>query len=158
MIELTQKKTGKRVAIPLHPKVKEILELNNGNFPEQISSQKFNKHIKDIAKIAGINTPTNGGKMTYDNKNKMWRKEFGTFPKWELVTTHICRRSFATNCYGDIPTAILKTVTGHSTEAQFMGYIGLSANDFAMQLAEYWSKESLKAKKEPQMIVLRKAN
>jgi integrase len=158
LIELTQKKTGKRVAIPLHPKVKEVIERNGGDFPRNISDQKFNKHIKDVCKLAGIDQLTKGGKMTYDEGNDMWRKELGNYPKWELVTTHICRRSFASNFYGDIPTALLISITGHATEAQFLGYIGKNQNDFASQLAGYWSKESAKAKKETQMTVLSKAN
>jgi integrase len=158
LIELTQKKTGKRVAIPLHPKVKEVIERNGGDFPRNISDQKFNKHIKDVCKLAGIDQLTKGGKMTYDEGNDMWRKELGNYPKWELVTTHICRRSFASNFYGDIPTALLISITGHATEAQFLGYIGKNQNDFASQLADYWSKESAKAKKEPQMTILSKAN
>lgn len=161
MIELTQKKTGKRVAIPLHPEVKGVLDKNNGDFPHHIPSQKFNDHIKDICKIAGLKEKIAGAKMVEvgeKNGKKIWRKVPGVYEKWELVSTHICRRSFASNFYGEIPTAILKTITGHSTEAQFLDYIGKTQNDFAMQLADYWSKESLKAKKEPQMTLLNKAN
>ena len=61
LIELTQKKTRKRVAIPLHPKVKNILYENKRNFPDKISDQKFNKHIKDICKLAEINDLVTGG-------------------------------------------------------------------------------------------------
>ncbi len=157
LLELTQKKTGKKVAIPLHPKVKETLDQNDGNFPEQISSQKFNKHIKDICEIAEIDTPINGAKMVKDEKSKLTRKKSGIYAKHELVTTHICRRSFATNFYGDIPTALLKTITGHSTEQQFLEYIGKNQNDYAVQLAEYWKQEAQMAKKESQMSVLREA-
>lgn len=158
LLELTQKKTGKRVAIPLHPKVKAILDKRNGKFPYYISDVKFNLHIKDVCKLAGIKQPIQGGKMVTDEASKMTRKEFGTFPKHELVTSHVCRRSFATNFYGEIPTPLLMSITAHSTEKQFLEYIGKSANDYAIQLAEYWSKEALNAKKEPQMQLLNKAN
>jgi len=158
LLELTQKKTGKRVAIPLHPKVKEILTRNNGKFPDKISDQKFNKHIKDICKLAEINEPTEGGKMVTDEKTKITRKRIGVYPKHELITSHVCRRSFASNFYGEIPTSLLISITAHSTERQFLEYIGKSANDYAIQLAEYWSKESLTAKKESQMTILKHVN
>lgn len=158
MIELTQKKTGKRVAIPLHPKVKEVLARNEGNFPDKISDQKFNKHIKDICKLAKIDEPVSGGKMIKDEKSKLSRKQKGIYPKHELITTHVCRRSFATNFYGEIPTALLKTITGHSTEQQFLEYIGKNQNDYAIQIAEFWNKQQQQAKKEPQMTVLKQAN
>ncbi|WP_340111985.1 tyrosine-type recombinase/integrase [Maribellus mangrovi] len=154
MIVLTQKKTKKEVAIPIHDKIKPILEKRNWNFPPPISAQKFNLHIKDIVKEAGIKEPINGGKM---NK-KTRRKDFGTFEKWELVTSHICRRSFATNFYAETPTALLINITAHSSEKQFLEYIGKPAKDFSVQLADYWSKESLKAKKQTQLNILKNAN
>ena len=158
LIELTQKKTGKRVSIPVHPKAREILNKRKGEFPERISDQKFNLHIKDICEIAKINQPTYGGKMTIDPDSKLCRKEFGTFPKFELISSHVCRRSFATNFYGEIPTALLISITAHGTEQQFLEYIGKNTNDYAMQIAEYWSKQTLQAKKEPVLNVLRKAD
>lgn len=153
LIELSQRKTGKLVAIPLHPKVKEILDKRNGNFPEKISSQRFNEYIKDVAKLAEINQEIEGSCLDKETN----RKKHGTYQKWELVTSHICRRSFASNFYGDIPTAILISITAHSTERQFLEYIGKTTNDYAIQLAEYWNKQAQTAKKEPQMTVLRKA-
>lgn len=153
LIELTQKKTGKLVSIPLHPKVNEVLEKRNGSFPKKISSQKFNKHLKDICKLAGINEPTEGAKYDKDTK----RKIKGTYPKYELITSHVCRRSFASNFYGEMPTALLMSITAHSTEQQFLEYIGKTSNDYAIQIAEYWSKQQLQAKKETQMIVLKQA-
>ena len=41
-------------------------------------------------------------------KDKVTRKENGIFEKWELVTSHIGRRSFATNNYGKIPTSLIR--------------------------------------------------
>ncbi|WP_167616996.1 tyrosine-type recombinase/integrase [Maribellus sediminis] len=154
MIVLTQRKTKKEVAIPIHEKIKTILEKRNWNFPERISAQKFNLHIKDVVKGAGINEPISGGKMNKKTK----RKDFGIFEKWELATSHICRRSFATNFYAETPTALLINITAHSTEKQFLEYIGKPAKDFSVQLADYWSKESLKAKKQTQLNVLKTAN
>ncbi len=154
LIELTQQKTGKLVSIPLHPKVKEILTRNNGNFPTKISAQKFNKHLKDLCKLAKIDQPTKGAKFDEETK----RKIKGTYPKHELITSHVCRRSFASNFYGKMPTALLMSITAHSTEKQFLEYIGKTSNDYAIQIAEYWRKESLQAKKEPQMTVLKQAN
>lgn len=43
--------------------------------------------------------------------------------KWQAITSHIGRRTFATNFYGRIPTPLLMEATGHSTEQIFMKYI-----------------------------------
>lgn len=157
LIELVQKKTGKKVAIPLHPKVKEILEKRKGEFPTPISAQRFNEYIKDIAKLAKINQLVQGSCMDKDKNSKIKRNVPGTYEKWELVTSHICRRSFASNFYGEIPTALLINITAHSTESQFLEYIGKSSTDYAVQLAEYWSKQSLIAKKEPILNIVKSA-
>ena len=160
LIELTQIKTGKRVAIPLDDKVENILSKRDGEFPRLISKVKFNQHIKTVAQLSGINERIPGAKtvMKKINDERVQRKEHGTFNKYELVTSHICRRSFATNFYGDIPTALLKSVTGHSTEKQFLEYIGKTEIDQAQQLAEYFTKISMQSKKETNLRIVKKAN
>lgn len=153
LIELTQKKTGKRVAIPLHHKVKEILNKRNGKFPTPLSAQKFNGHLKDLCEIAKISLLTEGAKLNKETK----RKSPGMYPKHELVTSHVCRRSFASNFYGEMPTALLISITGHATETQFLEYIGKTSNDYAVQIADYWSKQQLLATKEPVLTVVKRA-
>jgi integrase len=153
MLELTQQKTGSKIILPILPEVQEILNKRGGQFPRKISDQKFNTYIKELCKQAGIKAPTKGAKLNKETK----RKEVGIFPKHELITSHICRRSFATNYYGNIPTALLMSATGHTTENKFLIYIGKSATDKAQQLAEYFAKLSAESKKQPVMNVIRKA-
>jgi integrase len=165
LIELKQVKTNKRVSIPVLPEVKKILNRNNGEFPANISAQKFNNHLKDLCKLAGLNEPTEGailvdldeGNETIKKENHKWRKQFGTFPKHELITSHVCRRSFATNFYGNMPTPLVMSITGHSTERQFLEYIGKSEGDSALQFLEYYMKQVQMNKKEPRLTVLSKA-
>ncbi|MCL9806923.1 site-specific integrase [Flavobacterium amniphilum] len=149
-IELIQQKTKKRVSILIHNKVKDILNKRDGNFPPiysqniDSSKTKFNLYIKDVCKEAKLDEIISGARINPDTS----RKENGDFPKWELVTSHICRRSFATNYYGDIPTGLLMNVTGHSTEKEFLNYIGKTAIDYAQQMAMYWNIQSQKQEKE----------
>lgn len=139
LLEFTQVKTGKNMTIPLHPKVLEILKKRNGKFPYSISDQKYNAYIKKVCEIAKINEIVSGSKKSETEEDSgIYRKETGTFKKWELVTSHIGRRSFATNFYGIIPTSFLKYVTGHSTEEMFLAYIGKSNKDIAMELTNYF--------------------
>ena len=153
-IELVQKKTGKRVSIPVHTKVKAILTKRDGQFPHQISDQKFNIHIKDVCKLAGITEIVEGGKIDKETN----RKVIGSFPKHELITSHICRRSFATNFYGLIPTSQLIGVTAHSTERQFLEYIGKTDTDYAMMLADSWDKLEKVTQDEDEKVNLKRAN
>ena len=132
LIEFTQVKTGKIMTVPLSKKVMSILEKRDGNFPDKMSDQRYNEHIKDVCETAKIKKVIKGG-LQIDN-----RKVIGMYPKWQLVTSHIGRRSFATNNYGKIPTALLIGVTGHSTEQMFLEYIGKTDTQKAMQLADYF--------------------
>jgi integrase len=134
LIEFTQIKTGKIMSIPLSKKVMDILNKRGGEFPRQISDQKYNDYIKEVCKIAEVNYTVKGSKID----SEINRKQSGTFEKWELVTSHIGRRTFATNNYGNIPTSILIYMTGHSTEKMFLEYIGKADDDKAMQVAEYF--------------------
>lgn len=141
LIEFTQKKTGKIIGLPLHPKVLAILKKNQGEFPYKIADQKYNEHLKDLCKECGIGQLIKGSKKAETKKgSKIYRKETGMFPKHELVTSHIGRRSFATNFYGSIPTPLLMSATGHSTEKMFLEYIGKSSTDQALELANYFNK------------------
>jgi len=134
LIEFTQVKTGKRMAIPLSKKVVAILKKHKGNFPRKISDQRYNEYIKEACRIAGITDVVKGSKLDPETN----RKIDGMFPKHELVTSHIGRRSFATNNYGRIPTSLLINVTGHSTETMFLEYIGKTVTEKAIQLAQYF--------------------
>lgn len=150
-IEFTQVKTNKVMTVALHPKVIEILDKRNGDFPKPISDPKYNLYIKQVCRIAGITDVIKGSKLTDLNnedktekktKNKdevkQYRKEVGMYKKWELVTSHIGRRSFCTNFYGTIPTTYLMNVSGHSTEQMFLTYLGKSNKDLAMELTNYF--------------------
>jgi len=139
LLEFTQKKTNKLTTIPLHPKVLEILQKRNGKFPYEISDQKYNDYIKEVCKIAELNQLIFGSKNAETEPNsKVFRKKSGTYKKWELVTSHIGRRSFATNFYGKIPTTFLINMTNHSSEAMFLNYIGKSNKDLAKETFKYF--------------------
>ncbi len=156
VIELKQQKTGRNVTIPVLPTTKEILK---EGLPSKIAIQNFNNDLKILCESAGINEPTKGSKIVMlndkgevikkDEKGKYKekgtkRKITGTFPKHELITSHVCRRTFATNQYGILPTPLIMQITAHSTEKMFLGYIGKSAMDYAQQIADFYEIQANK--------------
>lgn len=150
-LEFTQKKTGSKTIVPLHRNVKNVLAKYEGSFPRKISEPRFNEYIKKVCEHAGITKMVEGSKINPKTK----RKEEGKYAKWELVSSHICRRSFATNHYGKLPTPVLMNITNHSSEKMFLTYIGKTPNDNAKQLKEYWEaiEERNKTKKAPLKVV-----
>lgn len=142
LLEFVQKKTKKTMTIPLHDKVLKILDKRNGDFPKPITDQKYNEYIKKVCEKAKLKTMVKGKKLanieTDNKKPAKTRNVSGIYEKWQLVTSHIGRRSFATNFYGQIPTNYLIYVTGHSSEALFLKYVGKSNKDKAMELFKYF--------------------
>ena len=139
-IEIKQQKTGEKVVIPLHDEVETILNKYNGNFPPTFANNfdsnavLFNRHIKKVCELAGIHEIIKG-KVYNEGKKK---NEIVEIEKCFLVSSHVCRRSFATNFYGNkmFTTPQLMAITGHSTEQMFLSYIGKTADDWAMQTAK----------------------
>jgi len=125
-LRVLAKKTGRKVVIPLSPGVLIILKKYNFTLPKAISNQKFNEALKEIAEFAGISETvvtniTRGGVL-----------ETTIHKKHELVTSHVARRSFATNQIkkGREPMLIM-AITGHKTEREFIKYIKLTAEEKA---------------------------
>lgn len=135
MITYRQKKTNTSVTIPLHPVVNEILQKYNFQMPEVITNQRFNEYIKEVCKAAKIEslesfTRTVGGKLVTE-----------TMPKYELVSSHTCRRSFCTNMYlRGLDTLMIRSISGHKTEKSFLKYIKVSQQQHAEMMAKKWSE------------------
>ncbi|WP_312286407.1 phage integrase SAM-like domain-containing protein [Chryseobacterium gleum] len=141
-LEFIQQKTGAKMKIPLLKKVQEILYRRGGEFPRKISDVKFNLYIKEVCKIANIDEMIYNGKvMSIERKGKpkITRKVFGEFPKYELVTSHIGRKSFASNFYEKIPTTYLLNFTGHTTERQLLAYINKTEVEKAKSTANVFN-------------------
>ena len=121
-VDMIQQKTHKSVTVPIASS--EIREMIENDFPSPISSQKLNKYIKTVCELSGIDDTLEGKIM--DKRTN--RKVLGMYPKYELITSHSFRRSFATNYYKKIPTPILMTITGHGKETVFLKYINKQAD------------------------------
>jgi len=125
-IDIVQQKTKKAVTVGVaDPLVIQVLE---NKFPKRVSQVVFNKQIKSLCKMAGIDGLVSG----FKNNPKTRRKEVVSAPKYEFITSHIMRRSFASNYYGKIETPLLMNITGHSKESTFLTYIGTHQNKDAL--------------------------
>jgi integrase len=143
-LEIKTFKTGERVIIPIHPMVRKIMAKYDGKYPNSlppaISNQKMNAYLKEIAKqVDCLNTPVDVERI------KGGLKTTTTQEKWELVTTHTARRSFATNVYkSGFPAISLMKITGHRTEKAFLLYIKVTPDENAKLLLDHWRKSVLK--------------
>jgi len=135
IIRLEQIKTLDKVVIPCHPIVNAILAKYSGNLPRAISNQKMNDYVKEVCKLAGLTETTTKG------ITKAGARVLLNFDKWELVSVHTARRSFATNMYQlGVPTVTIMKITGHRTEKAFLTYIKLSEDEHAQIIQAYWNQ------------------
>ncbi len=147
-IEVTQQKTGQTVVIPIHPRLNQIMAKYEGKYinslPPAISNQKFNQYIKEVCKMVDVlnneveTTIVKPGKLNGPAKKLIKR-----VPKYELVSSHTARRSFATNHYNKgFSVNILMKVLGHQTESMFYKYIRVTPTENAHRLRELWQMET----------------
>ncbi|MDG1276561.1 MAG: site-specific integrase [Algoriphagus sp.] len=143
-LHITTFKTDEKVIIPIHWMVRQIMDKYAGKYsnslPPAIVNQKMNSYLKDIAgKVDSL-------KVDIETEGiKGGLKVHGILKKWELVTTHTARRSFATNVYkSGFPAISLMKITGHKTEKAFLLYIKVTPEENAIKLAEHWAKPIMK--------------
>lgn len=141
-IDFKQEKTQKLMSIPILSPIKRILNKRDGQFPRKISDVKYNKYIKDVCRICKINDITIGQICKVDDLRQR-RGILDSYPKYKLVTSHIGRRSFATNFYGNIPTPLIMYMTGHVSESQFLVYINKTEIETADTVANIFKNIEL---------------
>jgi len=130
-IAFCQQKTSRDILLPLHPEVLHIMKQHADSFPLPIPPQRYNQLIREVTRLAGLNSIT---ECCIRQGHRASRKNV---PKWMAISSHIGRRSFATNFYGKIPTSLLMEATGHASERMFQRYINHRDSSQVLSLAAY---------------------
>jgi integrase len=135
-LEFVQKKTDKKVTIPIHPVVQKTLQKYNYSLPEIPPNNEFNRLIKLVgAKLPSLSVPF--------TKQITYKKELQKISmiKFEFLQTHTARRSFCSNEYlrGSDPMVIM-AISGHKSHKSFMRYIKVSGEQFADRLEQIWAE------------------
>jgi integrase len=135
IIIIRTQKTGRTVVIPIFPQVRRIIDRYKdrtaNSLPRPITNQKFNEYIKEVGKLAEIDEPvslsiTKGGVRIAK-----------TTPKYEVMSSHVCRRSFATNAYKmGVPSITIREITGHDSESAFLRYIRATPKEHANKMRD----------------------
>ena len=147
-VKQTKVKKSKLVYIPLDDTVLNILDKYKGNFPPSFSDNErssitiYNRIVKRVCKKAKLNELITVNKR----HTKVSISREAKVHKWEAVSSHTGRRSYATNYYGQMPTSLLKDITNHSTEAMFLEYVGEKPEQNVLELAEHIKRIAQKNK------------
>jgi len=139
-IEIKTQKTGVRVVVPIHDHIKALMAKYSGktenSLPPAISNQKLNEGIKKVAKLAGIS------ESIQVKQTKGGKEIIRSVPKYDLISSHTARRSFASNMYlANAKTISIMAITGHKTESSFMKYIRITPKEHSEKIREIWQKK-----------------
>lgn len=125
-IVVVTKKTVDGLKIELNKHSRAILDkYADGNFPGNlalpiISNEKMNAHLKDLGKLCDIEEPT---RIVYFQGNQRFEE---VLPKWQLLTTHVARRTFVVTALQlGIPAEVIMRWTGHSRYEAMKPYIAI---------------------------------
>lgn len=136
LIRISTLKTKDTVVVPISTRLREVLANYEDHSVFQITNQYFNREIKEIMKLAGfteaVHVPSKDGTKTIEE----------SYPKWELISSHTCRRSFCTNQFlKGVPSLLIRKISGHKTEKAFLEYIKVDEELAAREMMKYWQSE-----------------
>lgn len=124
-------KTRTEVTVPVHPWLRQYLERTSPREPQTISVPAYNTNIREMCKACGIDT---AAKVFLAGRDRRGHK-------YEFVSTHTGRRSFATNlALKGVAIEQIAMMMGHMsgnvpniamTQRYIMGRLSLSPEAFA---------------------------
>ncbi len=130
---LNNKKTGITVVIPLKKRAIEIWDKYDGKLPYG-NIDSFNARLQMFFRHIATYHP----KMSMYNEERMYavtqggKKQQYYYPLHKLISSHIMRRSFATNAYlAGVPIPAIMKITGHLEISTFMKYISIDGEQNA---------------------------
>lgn len=142
-ISLTQYKTKKKVLIPVHHRVREILDKYNNDFPpnlyknEESNRAKLSKLSKEVCRLSGLISIERG----------RLNGVVGMYPKYKLIQNHTFRRSFCSNYYNKEGWSVpmIKAISGHLSDSSFLLYIDADDTKPNFMAAKMFKDEKNKA-------------
>jgi integrase len=146
-IQIYQQKTGEKVTIPLHYKLKKHLAKIANKYPDgfpSISNQKFNEYVKEIGTLAGFDKEHSWVTMT--GKKKIPQTDY----RYNLITSHTGRRTFCTLALKrGIHAELIMKVTGHRSYDQFREYVKVDDSDLSKAFEGMFIDKRETAKSKP---------
>ena len=127
----TKTDTPTKVPLNIFPWLLPVLEKHEYKTP-MMSMQKFNDGLKELTKLAGFDEKI---LVVEQYMGRRARVEKYHVKKYEIISSHVCRRSFATNLYRmGYRLSQIMPMTGHATESQLRQYIGIDNEQNAEEI------------------------
>lgn len=159
VIRIEQEKTDSLVVIPImDDRLELLLKKYDYNVPNDVTDQVFNKTIKRIGKELSKTIPSLSikEKTLLTKKEKLSESEGKSVferdcegnvvkPRYDLISSHTCRRSCITNMYksGKYSISQIMSVSGHKTERSFNEYVKLSLDERAEEVFKSTTRDGM---------------
>lgn len=135
-VRYVSQKTGTETVVPVPGRVLEILNRYDFELPD-MSNQKANEALKELGRLAAQSCESLNN-WFYDEATVGGRREKTRYRRWEMITTHTCRRSGATDMdEAGVPIGVILALGGWSTESQLRTYIKRRARKMAEIAAQH---------------------
>lgn len=132
MIIRDSKKMKQKSYIPLHPKLKAVLELYDWNIPK-LSAYEFIPLIRIVCAKAGMNEDFK--RIEYRGN----KKEVIIKPRYEMVGSHTCRRTFITiSAEKGVPHHIIMAISGIKDIKTLHRYIKVNKDEINKSINDLW--------------------
>ena len=132
VIRFKTKKTGKIVHIPVDKYVLETMDKYGWSLPKCPCIQAFNGTLRYLCMRIGFDEEIRCERTIGLSLVTTIKK------KWEMISSHTARRSFATNMYkAGFMTAEIMGITGHTSEKTFFRYIRFSNESVARSMINH---------------------
>jgi len=133
MLYKKQNKSEHWVVIPLRNEARNILKKRFKNNVGTPTNAEFNRHIKTIARLAGITD------LIKFSHKKHGKDVIEIKPKYLWITSHTCRRSFCTNEFlAGTPVELIMKISGHKSVKDFYKYIRITPEEAGHKIKELW--------------------
>ena len=133
--DIVQQKGSKPLKLLVNDTCKAILDKYDG-YPPVYSLNDYNDGIKQVCKLAMINAKIITRKFNPQGEVISARK---VQEKWELASSHDCRRTTATLLHDKgVPLMKIKQVTGHSKLKDLENYLKLNKDEVIEEILDIY--------------------
>lgn len=132
-ITINIQKTEELLQIPISKRLKAVLDRYPTLELPKMSDQKYNEYIKELCKMAEIDTliPTK-------SRNGKEKLEI-LIPKYELISSHTARRTFITiSLKLGVPPEMIMKITGHKDRVSFQKYVRFDIEESKKAIRNVW--------------------
>jgi len=132
-IRIRQTKTDETLAIPVTPALEKLLTQWGGRLPRPYTNQYYNRLLKELGRLAGMDE-----EVTVLERRGGRRIE-RRVPRWQLLTTHVGRRTFITlSLSAGLPADLVMRVSGHRDMRAFQKYVRMADSYVAEAMRQVW--------------------